>query len=79
MQKLMAHFWKPGEVIASRGIYRKKIWSAIPTIVVRDTPEELVLTLLPGIEAAISGILDRLENHRYPFDGSWLNWRPDPT
>ena len=45
--------WNPGDVIAHRGIYRNKVWSAIPTIVVRDTPQELVLILLPGAECLV--------------------------
>jgi protein associated with RNAse G/E len=40
--------WKPGEVIAWRGIYRERVWHAIPTIVVKDTPQEIVLSLTPG-------------------------------
>ncbi|MBE0682769.1 MAG: DUF402 domain-containing protein [Anaerolineales bacterium] len=31
------------------------------------------------IETAKSEILDRLERREYPFDNSWLNWRPDPN
>ncbi len=30
-----------------------------------------------GIEAAKPEILDRLKNCQYPFDGSWLDWKPD--
>jgi len=25
-----------------------------------------------------SEILDKLEKRQYPFDGSWLDWMPDP-
>jgi protein associated with RNAse G/E len=42
--------WKPGDVIAWRGIYRDRIWHVQPTLLVRDRPEEIVLTLLPGTE-----------------------------
>ena len=42
--------WQPGEVISWRGIYRDRIWHVQPTLLVRDTPEEVVLTLLPGTE-----------------------------
>ncbi|HEX9389561.1 MAG TPA: DUF402 domain-containing protein [Anaerolineales bacterium] len=42
--------WKCGDIIAWRGIYRKRIWHVQPTILVKDTPEEIVLTLLPGTE-----------------------------
>ena len=34
---------------------------------------------IQGIEAAKQEILDRLERRRYPFDGSWLDWMPDPN
>lgn len=42
--------WKCGDIIAWRGIYRKRIWHVQPTILVKDSPEEIVLTLLPGTE-----------------------------
>ena len=42
--------WKPGDVISWRGIYRERIWHSQTVIVVQDSPEELVLTLLPGTE-----------------------------
>lgn len=42
--------WKPGDVIAWRGIYRERIWHVQPTILVKDCPQEIVLTLLPGTE-----------------------------
>ena len=42
--------WKPGDVISWRGIYRERIWHVQPTILVRDSPAETVLTLLPGTE-----------------------------
>jgi protein associated with RNAse G/E len=42
--------WKPGDVVSWRGIRNNCIWHVQPTIVVKDSPEELVLTLLPGTE-----------------------------
>jgi protein associated with RNAse G/E len=42
--------WNPGEVIAWRGIFNNRVWHVQPTIVVKDSPDELVLTLLPGAE-----------------------------
>lgn len=42
--------WKPGDVILWRGIYRERIWHVQPTILVKDSPEEIVLALLPGTE-----------------------------
>ena len=34
---------------------------------------------IQGIEEAKSDIFNKLEKRLYPFDGSWLNWMPDPT
>ena len=31
------------------------------------------------IEAAKIEVLDKLEKRNYPFDGSWLDWRPNPA
>ena len=42
--------WKPGDIVAWRGIRNNRIWHVQPTIVVKDEPGELVLTLLPGTE-----------------------------
>lgn len=42
--------WSPGEVIAWRGIFRKRVWHVQPTILVKDSPTETVLTLIPGTE-----------------------------
>lgn len=42
--------WQPGDVIAWRGIYRERIWHVQPVLVVKDGPDEIVLTLLPGTE-----------------------------
>lgn len=40
--------WKPGEVITWRGIFRGCVWHALPTIVVQDTPQQVILALTPG-------------------------------
>ena len=42
--------WNPGDVVAWRGIFRGRIWHVQPTIVVKDSPSEVVVTLLPGTE-----------------------------
>ncbi len=31
------------------------------------------------VERAKSEVIDRIENCIYPFDASWLSWRPDPN
>ena len=42
--------WNPGDVISWRGIYRERIWHVQPTVLVEDSSEQVVLTLLPGTE-----------------------------
>lgn len=42
--------WKPGDVIARRGIYRERIWHAMSVVVVKDTPQEIMLSVFPGAE-----------------------------
>lgn len=42
--------WQPGNVIAWRGILRGRIWHVQPTIIVKDSPPEIVMALLPGTE-----------------------------
>jgi len=32
-----------------------------------------------AIEVAKTEVLDLLEKRKYPFDGSWLGWIPDPN
>lgn len=34
---------------------------------------------IQGIEIAKQEIFEKIERRSYPFDGSWLNWTPDPT
>jgi predicted RNA-binding protein associated with RNAse of E/G family len=34
---------------------------------------------IEGIETAKQEVFDRLEKRQYPYDGSWLDWMPDPT
>jgi protein associated with RNAse G/E len=42
--------WEPGEVVSWRGVFNGRVWHVQPTIVVSDSSEEIVLTLLPGTE-----------------------------
>src|SRR5690349_9946689 len=46
----MTNYWNPGDIISWRGVYRGRIWHSQTVIVVRDRPEETVLTLLPGTD-----------------------------
>ena len=34
---------------------------------------------MQGIETAKQQVFDSLEKCQYPFDGSWLDWKPDPN
>jgi len=34
---------------------------------------------IQGIEDAKQEILGMLDGRQYPFNGTWLNWTPDPT
>jgi protein associated with RNAse G/E len=42
--------WKPGDVVLGRGVFNHRVWTAVPVIVVKDTSEEIAMTLLPGTE-----------------------------
>lgn len=49
----MTDLWKAGDIVAWRGIYRNRIWHAIPTTIVKDTGQELVLALTPGTNCLV--------------------------
>ena len=67
--------WKPGETVVWRGIYRGRVWHAQPMIVVRDTPGETALALLPGAQGVSpEGYADgkRADKRRWHFqDRPW--------
>ena len=67
--------WKPGDIVAWRGIYRERVWHAQTTIVVQDTPEEIVLTLLPGTECiAPEGYLDGKDSNKRRWNFKDQDW-----
>jgi protein associated with RNAse G/E len=69
--------WQPGDVIAWRGIYRQRVWHVQPTIVVKDSPKEIVLTLLPGTECvAPEGYLEgkQSDKRRWNFKDKYWKW-----
>lgn len=45
--------WQPGQLVLWRGIFRGKVWQAQTVIVVKDTPGESAVALLPGTECMI--------------------------
>ncbi|HEY3312920.1 MAG TPA: DUF402 domain-containing protein [Anaerolineales bacterium] len=44
--------WQPGETVALRGIFNQLPWHIQSALVVKDTPDETALLLLPGAECA---------------------------
>ncbi len=42
--------WSAGDVVTWRGIYRGHVWHAQPVIVVKDSPQEVAVALLPGTQ-----------------------------
>jgi hypothetical protein len=68
--------WKLGDVIAWRGIYRDRVWHAQTTLVVRDTPEELALALLPGTECvAPEGYLEGKQSGKRRWNFKDKDWK----
>ena len=75
--------WNPGDMIAWRGIYRDRVWHAQAVIVVKDSPSETVVALLPGTECiAPEGYLQgkQSDKRRWNFkDRAWslekYHWR----
>jgi len=75
--------WNPGDVVAWRGIFRNQVWHVQPTIVVKDSPEETVLTLLPGTECIAEANYPKGKKNGKRWwdfkDGSWnlakYTWR----
>jgi protein associated with RNAse G/E len=64
--------WKPGDVISWRGIYRERIWHVQPTLLVKDSPQEIVLTLLPGTECIAEETYPGGKKRRWHFvDHDW--------
>lgn len=71
----MTILWKPGDIVAWRGIYDERIWHVQPTIVIKDSPDEIVLTLLPGTECIAEETYPKGKkngNRRWDFKDS--NW-----
>jgi predicted RNA-binding protein associated with RNAse of E/G family len=49
----MANIWKPGETVVWRGIFRNRVWHAVPSFVIKDTLQELVLAVIPGTNCMV--------------------------
>lgn len=71
--------WKPGDVVTWRGLYRERVWHVQPTILVKDSPEEVVLTLLPGTEClAEESYPQGKENAKRWWDFKDRDWQMTP-
>lgn len=52
--------WQPGECVALRGMYDRRPWYVQSARVVKDSPAEVALLLLPGAECVFhSGYIDK--------------------
>jgi predicted RNA-binding protein associated with RNAse of E/G family len=45
--------WKAGDTVIWRGIFRNRVWHAVPSFVVKDTLQELVLAVIPGTNCMV--------------------------
>lgn len=67
--------WKPGDAVTWRGVYRNRVWHAQTVIIVQDTPEEIVMTLLPGAECvAPEGYLNGKDSNRRRWNFKDKDW-----
>jgi hypothetical protein len=71
----MPDLWKPGDVITWRGIYRNRVWHAMPTFVVKDGLHELVLAIKPGAECMVeANYARRKKNGKRRWDFKHEDW-----
>ena len=68
--------WRSGDVIVWRGVFRNRVWHAQPVIVIKDTPEEMCVTLLPGTECvAPEGYLDGKDSAKRRWSFKEKDWK----
>src|SRR5262245_58500529 len=71
----MTDFWISGNSILWRGIDRQRVWHAQTVIVVKDTPEETVVALLPGTECmAPEGYLNGKDSNKRRWHFKEKTW-----
>ena len=69
--------WQPGDTLVWRGVYRQRVWHAQTVLVVEDSPNELVVALLPGAECvAPEGYLlgKQSDKRRWNFKDRYWGW-----
>jgi protein associated with RNAse G/E len=72
----MVDLWRSGDVIVWRGVFRNRLWHAQTVIVVKDTPEEMCVTLLPGTECvAPEGYLDGKDSAKRRWSFKDKDWK----
>ena len=53
------------------------VWKDVEDYKAAIEHRAIALEWVDEIESAKLEVLDRIENRKYPFDGSWLDWMPD--
>jgi hypothetical protein len=75
----MLQTYQPGERCAIRGIVNNQVWMAQSVIVVKDTPNESILLLLPGAQCALPAGYWRWKLERDTSQGSrWQEAKRNP-
>jgi len=67
----MINTWKPGDIVALRGIYNGRVCHIQPALVVQDDAEEIVLAVLPGAECSAP---EGYKNRNPGKTGKWNRW-----
>lgn len=74
----MTNLWNPGDIISWRGIYRNRIWHSQTVIVVRDSIEEIAVTLIPGTECiAPEGYSSGKKSHKRRWNFKEEDWKAE--
>lgn len=64
--------WQPGESLALRGMYNERPWYVQSALMVKDSPREVALLLLPGAECAMpSGYIHK----KHGKQRDWQRWQ----
>lgn len=68
---MMNLFWQSGDHIALRGIFNKKVWTAVAVTVVKDTADETILLQIPGSQCMLPEGLFRRKKGDYSLGSRW--------
>jgi hypothetical protein len=67
----MTKTWKPGDAVAMRGIYNRRVWIVQSMLVVKDTEEETALAIVPGSECMMP---EGYINGKHGEPREWKRW-----